>query len=84
MIQDQYEEEYFVSFLQSKKSVVQDENINQLNSQATQNSGSSANSGKAANAPAANDGMVYKYFSELTEEETEKYECRPDIGSEFG
>ena len=66
MIQDQYEEEYFVSYLNPK----------------TQNEGSihsSPNSGKAADG-ASDQGMVYKYFSELNEDEVKRYETRPDIG----
>ena len=47
MIQDQYEEEFFVSYLQSKESGVP--------------------------------GMVYKYFSELTEEDDRLFVTRPDL-----
>lgn len=64
MIQDQYEEEFFVSYLKPK---------NEGNSQ------SSNESGHPATSPAFTDGMVYKYFSELTPDEVAYFDCRPDL-----
>lgn len=70
MIQDQYEEEFFVSYLKTRKS----------NDQESQgNSQSSQGSGHPPTAPAFTEGMVYKYYSELSPEEMAYYDCRPDL-----
>ena len=80
MIQDQYEEEYFVSFLNSKKPSSHPSSENN-----SQNSSLSNSPGKPAMAPGEQQltapGMVYKYYSELSAKDLDSYECRPDIGS---
>lgn len=57
MIQDQYEEEYFISFLRAKSNEIGSQNSSQ----------NSTVSGNAA--PLASDGLVYKYYSELSNDE---------------
>lgn len=60
MIQDQYEEEFFLTYLQPKAGVKQDS--------------------PSKPAPVEMEsGMVYKYYSELTEQDMARYECRPDF-----
>jgi hypothetical protein len=75
MIQDQYEEEYFVSFLKPRQN-------DDLQNQSNSNSQGSTLSGTAA--PTASEGLVYKYYSELSTEETSHFNCRPDITSYDG
>ena len=72
MIQDQYEEEFFVSYLKPK----------QTTAGSSQNSSEgSPNKGEAAVGPSSNqEFLIYKYFSEISEDEAKKFECNPAIG----
>lgn len=88
MIQDQYEEEYFLSFLKPKATA---STAQSADGDAVMKSGNSSQEGSpgkpsstSSDIGEGNKGMVYKYFSELTPEDIRKYECRPDLHSGFG
>ena len=63
MIQDQHEEEFYLSYLQPKVS-------------------GDAPKDNSPSKPAPveqENGLIYKYYSELTPEDLKSFDCRPDF-----